>query len=124
VTAASALLLSGCVSRALVIESDPPGAEVRLNGTPVGRTPAYVPFRHYGIYRVELSKEGFGTLLVEEPVLAPLYARFPACLLTELILPWRIRDERYLSYDLSPEVAPDREGLLKRAAAAESGAGE
>ncbi len=107
---------SGCISRSLLIESEPPGAQVRLNGTPVGETPVTVSFRHYGTYDVELRKEGFETLRTREPVPAPFYARFPLCLFTELLWPGRIRDDRYLSYKLARPVAPDRAGLLRRAA--------
>ena len=104
---------AGCIERALVIESDPAGAEVRLNGTLVGTTPVWVPFRHYGDYEIELRKEGFATLAVAEPVRAPFYARFPLCLFTELLWPGRIRDERYLSYTLEPPSSPDRAELLE-----------
>ena len=114
---------SGCISRSLLIESEPPGAQVRLNGTPVGETPVTVSFRHYGIYDVELRKDGFETVRTVEPVTAPLYARFPLCLFTELLWPGRIRDDRYLSYKLARPVAPDRAGLLRRAAGMSSSVG-
>ena len=32
----AAFVAAGCVERTLVVESDPPGAEVRLNGSRVG----------------------------------------------------------------------------------------
>jgi hypothetical protein len=107
---------AGCISRSLLIESEPPGARVSLNGTPVGETPVTVPFRHYGMYDVELRKDGFETVRTREPVRAPLYARFPLCLFTELLWPGRITDDHYLSYKLARPVAPDRAGLLRRAA--------
>ncbi len=113
-----AVAFTGCIARSLVIESDPPGAELRLNGAAVGKTPVRVAFRHYGIYRIELRKDGFEPLVVEEPVLAPAYARFPLCLFTELLWPGRIRDERYVQYTLARPRAPDRAGLLRRAAEA------
>ena len=114
---------SGCISRSLLIESEPPGAQVRLNGTPVGETPVTVSFRHYGTYDVELRKDGFETLRTQEPVDAPVYARFPLCLFTELLWPGRIRDDRYLRYKLARPVAPDRAGLLRRAAGMSGSAG-
>lgn len=119
-----AVASSGCISRSLMIESDPPGAEVRLNGTLVGETaagrPLWVPFRHYGIYDVEVRKKGFETLREREPVLAPGWARFPLCLFTELLWPGVIHDEHYLSYRLSPPVPPDRAELLRRATEAQA----
>jgi hypothetical protein len=120
-----ALAAAGCILRELRIETEPPGAEVRLNGTAVGRTsrdgPLVVPFRHYGVYEVELTKEGYEILRVEEPVLAPAYARFPLCLFTELLWPGRIRDERALSYELSPPRMPEREELVEKASRASEG---
>lgn len=43
----------------LVVESDPPGAEVFLDGEPVGRTPWQDPRRASGEYRVRVVLEGY-----------------------------------------------------------------
>jgi len=114
----AASVAAGCVERTLVIESDPPGAEVRLNGARVGVTPVQVPFRHYGVYDVEVRKDGFETVREAEPVLAPWWGRFPLGVFSELLWPGRIRDVRFLKYDLAPPTMPDRAGLLERADAA------
>jgi len=121
----------GCVSRTLFISSDPAGAEVRLNGEPVGpagpdihgdvvvgRTPVAVAFRHYGMYSVELRAPGRETLLAELDLAPPLYARFPLCLFSELLWPGTIRDERRFTFVLRPSRAPGRAALLARAAEA------
>ncbi len=108
----------GCVERTLVIESDPSGAEVRLNGAIVGKTPVTVPFRHYGVYDVEVRKDGFEPVREAAPVLAPWWARFPLGIFTELLWPGRIQDMHYLRYDLAPPAMPDRAKLLERAEAA------
>ena len=83
-----------------------------------------VSFRHYGVYDVEVRKEGFETLRSPEPVLAPPWARFPLCLFTELLWPGVIHDDRYLSYELAPPVTPAAGELLRRAAEAERSAKE
>lgn len=114
----AASVAAGCVERTLVIESDPPGAEVRLNGSVVGRTPVHVPFRHYGVYDVEVRKEGFEPVREGAPVMAPWWARFPVGVFTELLWPGRIRDVHFLRYDLAPPAMPDRAKLLERAEAA------
>ena len=106
---------TGCLRRELVIRSEPPGATVRLNGTEVGRTPARVPFLHYGVYRVEVLKEGMAPLVIDERVMAPVYARFPLGLFTEFLWPGTIHDRRYLTYRLEPPKMPERDGLLDRA---------
>ncbi|MHC5054559.1 MAG: PEGA domain-containing protein [Planctomycetota bacterium] len=109
---------AGCVERTLVIESAPPGAEVRLNGAVVGKTPVHVPFRHYGVYDVEVRKEGFETVRAAEEVPAPCWARFPLGVFAELLWPGRIQDTHFLEYDLAPPAMPDRAKLLERAEAA------
>ncbi len=109
------LLATSCIARTITVESTPPGAEVSLNGRVVGKTPVTVPFRHYGVYRVELRKTGFETLEIEEPLVAPVYARCPLCIFTELLWPASLRDGRYLSYELEKPRTPERTGLLKRA---------
>ncbi len=109
---------AGCVERTLVIESDPPGAAVRLNGAAVGETPVRVPFRHYGVYDVEVRKEGFEPVREGAAVLAPWWARFPLGVFTELLWPGKIQDVRFLTYTLKPPAMPDRAKLLERAEAA------
>ncbi len=111
-------IAAGCVERTLVIESDPSGAEVRLNGQRVGVTPVRVPFRHYGIYDVEVRHDGFATAREAAPVLAPWWARFPLGVFTELLWPGKIQDVHFLKYDLTAPVMPDRAKLLERAEAA------
>ncbi len=123
VVALLAAVAGGCVERALTVESVPPGAEARVNGRRLGPTPVTVPFRHYGVYEIELRKEGFETLHAEESVTPRWYVRFPLGLVTELLWPGVIRDYRWLEYELRRPAIPDRAGLVRRAAEAEEGTG-
>jgi hypothetical protein len=116
---ATAWLAAGCIERTLIIESNPPGAEVRLNGSIVGKTPLRMPFRHYGIYDVEVRKAGFEPVREGAPILSPWWASFPLCVFTEFLWPGRIQDVHFLEYDLAPPVTPDRAKLLERAETAE-----
>jgi hypothetical protein len=109
---------AGCVERTLIIESNPSGAQVRLNGQRVGKTPLRVPFRHYGIYDVEVRHDGFEPIREAASVLAPWWARFPLGIFSELLWPGRIQDVHFLKYDLKAPAMPDRAKLLKRAEAA------
>lgn len=113
--ALACVLPGGCVSSRLIIDSAPQGAEVRLNGKKVGLTPVVVPFGNYGVYRIIIRKEGLSTVAVDEKVLAPWYSRFPLCLFSELLLPWRISDDRYLCYELRRPDVTDRSALLENA---------
>lgn len=65
--------LAGCMSRQIVITSDPPGATVTLNDVEVGRTPVEADFEFYGVYDVKLEKSGYEPLRTTADVSAPLY---------------------------------------------------
>ena len=105
--------------RRLHVTSEPPGADVRVDGFHVGRTPVDYEFIHYGTRRVTLYMEGH---LSETRVIqleAPWYARFPLDIVTEVLLPLGWRDVHELHAVLVqgtgtiPE--PDLESVLQRA---------
>ena len=48
--------LAGCVERRFVIESDPPGALVLMNGQQLGATPVDGHFVYYGRYHFTLAE--------------------------------------------------------------------
>ncbi|MEL7237281.1 MAG: PEGA domain-containing protein [Planctomycetota bacterium] len=106
----------GCaVKRTLVLESEPAGALVFLNGEEVARTPAEVPLDWYGKYDVVVRKPGFETQQTERWVAAPWWQWVPIDLVAEL-LPIPLSDTRRLSFTLEPAAAGD-EGVLARAEA-------
>ena len=114
VIVALACLLGGCgVRRTLVLESEPSGALVYLNGEEVARTPAEVPLEWYGQYDVAVRKEGYETLKTERWVVAPWWQWPPIDLLAELA-PVRLRDTRRLRFELAP-LEERNAGLLERA---------
>jgi hypothetical protein len=101
---AVAALASGCAARReLVIESDPPGALVRLDDTIVGTTPFETLFDAYGTRRVTLYREGYRTATKEIDLAPPWYAYFPLDIVSEVLLPfgWRYRHEE--KFTLEPE---------------------
>jgi hypothetical protein len=102
----SLLLLTGCVERVLAIRSDPPGAEVTLDGKEVGRTPVDVAFDWYGGREIILRKPGYASILVIEEIGAPWYQIFPFDFVTDVLVPFKIRDARLLEYKLEREPAP------------------
>ena len=99
------VLLSGCVERALVIESEPPGAEIWVDGERSGTTPARLPFSHYGAREITLTKGGYALEKGVHPVKAPWYEHFPIDFLSENLWPWTVVDERKFSFALKPEKA-------------------
>lgn len=112
----TALPLTGCVKRTLLIESDPPGALVYLNDQEVGRTPVIVPFTWYGTYDVRLEKEGYRTLHTEQELEQPWWEHPGPDLFAEAIPDKRV--ERSWFFELSeatPADAVDPDVLLEHA---------
>jgi hypothetical protein len=116
---ASTLLLAGCVHRQFTVTTSPPGAIVQVNGKTIGATPVDVPFTYYGTYRLTLLRDGYQTMVVDQPVPAPWYQYFPLEFISEHLIPWTIRDQRRFHFDLfplqvlPPEAALDRAGQLR-----------
>lgn len=108
------LLAPGCVRRALVVESEPPGAEVWIDGENLGPSPVRVPFDHYGRREIVLSKGGYALIRGTREIAAPWYERFPLDFFAENLWPGTLVDERYFFYTLSPEES-DPEGVYQRA---------
>ena len=107
---------AGCgVQRTLTVQSDPPEALLYLNGTEVGRTPFTGDFTWYGVYDVELRKDGYETLTTKGDVIAPWWQWVPFDFVAELS-PIPLRDRQSLSYSLRPtsEKQVDPESLRDR----------
>jgi hypothetical protein len=113
------LALSGCVERLLVIRSEPPGAEVFIDGQPVGKTPVQVPFEWYGDREIMLRMEAdrpYEVLQVVEPINAPWWQVTPMDFITDVLIPFTLRDRREFDYKLVPmESRETKENLEKRA---------
>src|SRR5688500_18698661 len=101
-----ALLGSGCVERQLVIETQPPGAEVFVDGREAGRTgeglPLAVSFDSYGTRTIEARKRGFVPVR-REVTLDPPWWQWPVIdIFTDLLWPGTITDERHVRLELEP----------------------
>src|SRR5213082_203874 len=92
--ALAALGLGGCVERRYVIESDPPGALVLVNGQPLGTTPVDGHFVYYGNYAFTLIKDGYETLHVDQRINSPWYQYPPLDFASENIYPGKLEDVR------------------------------
>ncbi len=105
--------------RELVVESDPPGAAVRLDGEYLGETPLVYPFEHFGVRRMTLYREGYRTTARLVALEAPWQARFPWDLFTEVLVPVGYRYVHRERIALEAEVGevrrPDVEPVLARA---------
>ena len=123
---AAVLALTGCRGdRTLRINSIPEGATVRLDDQVIGVTPIEVSFEHYGQRRLALYETGYRTYSEPLIIKAPWWARFPADLLTEVILPLGLDDVREVEIDLvadtGSEAAVAIEAFLEHAQRARDG---
>lgn len=106
--------LSGCVSRRMTIVSDPPGALVLLEGRQLGYTPVSVDFTYYGTRELTLVKDGYETLTVRQPVVAPWYQAPVVEFFADNLKPGHKTDRHQFRYSLQPaRIVPDQE-LLQR----------
>lgn len=104
VALAAAGLSSGCVTRRVMITSEPPGAQVYRDGQPLGPTPVEQPFVYYGRYRYRLVKDGYAPLDVEPQLNEPWYQYPGIDFVFENVLPFSFRDTQVLHFELSPLV--------------------
>ncbi|HTN02444.1 MAG TPA: PEGA domain-containing protein, partial [Planctomycetaceae bacterium] len=93
---------TGCVSRRLMVQSNPPGALVLLEGKEVGYTPTAVDFTYYGTREITLIKDGYETLTVLQKVPTPWYQIPGVDFFSDNLLPYRIADRHSFSYSMNP----------------------
>jgi hypothetical protein len=105
----------GCVQRRLTIRSNPPGALVFVDNYELGTTPVSTDYVYYGTRKIRIIKDGFETLNVKQWIPPPWYEIFPLDFVIENIVPFEIRDQRTLDFQLSPQVIVPTEQLLSRA---------
>ena len=109
------MLLSGCVQRRLIVQSQPEGAFVSIDNQSVGYTPLSVPYTYSGTRQIRLEKDGFKTIEVEQRVRPAWFDTFPVSLITNNFWPTELRDERVLDFQLEPRTQASEELLLDRA---------
>jgi hypothetical protein len=108
------ITIGGCVQRRLTIRSNPPGARVYVGDEEVGTTPVSTDFVYYGTRKIRLVKDGFETMVVNQPIPAPWYQIPPLDFISENVIPGEIRDERVVNFQLVPLQAVSTDQLLAR----------
>jgi len=83
------------------VRSNPPNALVFMNDQEAGRTPFTRRFTWYGTYEVQVRKEGYQTVKIGSPVIAPWWQWVPFDFLAE-VLPFHFQDSHTLTYSLKP----------------------
>lgn len=106
---------TGCVSRRMTINSDPPGALVLLEGREAGFTPVSIDFTYYGTREITLVKDGYETRTVMQKVPAPWYQWPVIEFFADNFAFSHITDRHYFSYQLQPKRAVPSEELRSNA---------
>jgi len=106
---------TGCVDRKFIIESNVPNAQVYIDNAPIGAAPAYAPFEYYGYYTIRVVHPGYETIVKRQHVAAPWYAYPPLDFITEVLLPFHIRDTRRIHIELQPAAQGRTDDILNAA---------
>lgn len=109
------LMPTGCVRRRLTVRSNPPGALVYVDNQQIGTTPCSVDFTYYGTREIRLVKPGYETLTVNQPIPTPWYEVPGVDFFSENLTPMKIRDNRTVLYDMTPQIIVPTQHLLDRA---------
>jgi hypothetical protein len=115
--------LSGCVERRLYIRSDPPGADVYIDGELVGQTraadhpegPFYVNFIYYGTREYTMRKLGYATVTGEVQLETPWYEYPPMDFFAEVLTPWPIVDRHEIEVKLERAAPGNVDDLYSKA---------
>lgn len=114
--AAAILGLIGCIDRKLFIRTEPPGADVFVNGKLIGTSPVELSTPWSGTYGIEIRKEGFATVSDRKEIISKVYEIFPFDFFAQVI-PITINDHREVNYTLikmSEDQTPE-EQVIKNA---------
>lgn len=109
------LATTGCVQRRLQIRSEPEGAFVSVDRQPVGLSPLSVPYTYYGTREIQLEKDGYKTVRVEQNIRPPWFEWFPISLISNNFAGREIRDNRVFDFTLEPKQSVDGNALFLRA---------
>lgn len=95
-------LLAGCVDRRFLVETNVPGAQVYVDGRPIGASPADGPWEYAGYRRFTAVAPGYEPL-VQDVNFAPKWYEFPPLdFFAEVLWPFRIEDRRSVQLHLEP----------------------
>jgi hypothetical protein len=112
-----AMSQAGCVDRFISINSDPPGAAAYVDGEKVGTTPCEVRYIWYGTRVLVLELRGYTLIRQEVTLLPPWWQVIPMDLITDLVLPFTLRDRVAVSYtmEIAPVTREEVDTVLERA---------
>ena len=107
--------LLGCVRRRMTVTSNPPGANVYLDGQEIGRTPFSTNFDHYGKREFRVVKQGYETQTELKKVSAPWFQWPGIDFFSEIVLPGKLTDHKYYEFELQPASPVSGAEIVSRA---------
>jgi hypothetical protein len=113
---AGVFFLCGCVERIVTVRSEPAGATVFFDDKEVGVTPCDIPYIWYGKRELALERDGYRPVRDIVILNAPWWQIFPCDLVTDVLIPFTIRDRMEVAYLLEPMPKDVRAEVLRRAA--------
>ena len=109
------LAMTGCVNRRVIVRTQPEGAFVTLDGTPIGTTPLAAHYVYGGSRDIQIEKDGFETIKQKVDLTDPFFLRPPLSFFTENFSPVEIRHQPVLDFQLQTKQRINSEVLLQRA---------
>lgn len=92
----------GCIDRRFVVETNVPGAQVFVNGNPVGPSPADTGWEYPGRYEFRIVAPGYEPLTQCRLVKARWYDYAPFDFMLGVLWPFHVEDVRRFQFELSP----------------------
>jgi len=106
---------TGCVDRRFVVETNVPGAQVYVDGTPIGPSPADGWWEYAGKREMIAVAPGYESK-VEMVRFKPKWYEYPGLdFFAEVVWPFRIEDVRRVKLDLEPTRTVNQVDLVSNA---------
>ncbi|MCZ2342952.1 MAG: PEGA domain-containing protein [Bacteroidales bacterium] len=95
-------LATGCVDRRFVVESNVPGAQIYVDGKPIGPAPADAWYTYPGVYEFKAVAPNYQPLKQQVRLKAKWYDYPPLDFIADVLWPGRIEDVRRVQLTLEP----------------------
>jgi hypothetical protein len=93
---------TGCLDRRFVVETNAPGAQVFVNGRPIGPSPADTGWEYPGQYEFRVVAPGYEPLTECRLVKARWFDYAPFDFFVGVLWPFHVEDVRRFRFDLNP----------------------
>lgn len=121
---AMVILIIGCVDRRFVVDTNVPGAQIYVDGKPIGPSPADAWYTYPGCYEFKAVAPGHEPL-IQTVKLKPKWYDYPGLdFVAEVLWPFRIEDVREIRLDLEPTRPIQTDQLLSSAEELRARAGQ